>query len=409
MEKKSQVKPDTYPMKEFFYLLRCFILGTPVDITVCLPVLRELFYLSKIHGLQPVLYYMLRSEMGQIEARYPDLAKEMQNSFNGIVYQGLQQEFSVKEMAEQFRKKGIQLIFFKGTWIRSYYPEPQLRTMGDIDCLIMDQDRQRAHELMLELGYSCDIDKGHVWVYKRGNIIVEMHTRIAENSIPNQFDYTEYFANAVRYMEEKDGITYLQEDYQVCFLFYHIAKHLCFTGAGIRMILDIGILAHCFGGAYWDRIAEMLEEIHLTKMAAAVFQLCERWFGIQVPWKEKVSEDVLDQLEANIITGGTFGFETHDTGDFYLRKSQEGIPSKGKVGRYVKLVRAYLFPKRGYMIRTLPAVERHKWLLPVAWIKRWWLGAFRRRKNSLRTMRAMMKADGERAQEEYSLLKKLGL
>lgn len=409
MEKKIPVKPDTYPIKELFYLLRGFVSETPVDTAPCMPVVKELVYLSGIHGLQPVLYNMLQSDMEQIEARYPGLPKELRNHFIAAVYQEMQHEFSVQEMAEQFRTRGLRLIFFKGVWVRSYYPEPQLRTMGDIDCLILEEDRQKAHEIMLGLGYSCDIDKGYVWVYRRGSVMVEMHSRIAGNGISNQFGYMEYFCDAFQHTEERDGITYLERDYQICYLFYHIAKHLSSTGAGIRMILDIGILARCFDEAYWERIAGMLEQIHLTKVAAAIFQLCKRWFDITVPWKEQVGEETLDQLEDYIITGGTFGFETHDTGDFYLRKSQEGTPAGGKASHYAKLARIYLFPKAENMVQILPAVERHPWLLPAAWVKRWWLGAFKRRGHSLHTIRSMMKKDEGRARREHSLLKELGL
>lgn len=91
-------------------------------------------------------------------------------------------------------------------------------------------------------------------VYSRGSITVEMHTRIADNNISNQFGYMEYFSDVFGHTEEKDRITYLEKDYQICFLFYHIAKHLSSTGAGIRMILDIGLLARCFDKAYWERI-----------------------------------------------------------------------------------------------------------------------------------------------------------
>lgn len=167
---KILVKPDAYPKKELFYLLRSFVSGAPVDTAVCLPVLRELVYLSGIHGLQPILYYMLQSDMEQIEAQDPGLPKKLRNHFISAVYQSTQQEFSVQEMAERFRTSGLRLIFFKGVWVRSYYPESQLRTMGDIDCLIREEDRQKAHELMLGLGYSCNIDKGYVWVYTAGEV-----------------------------------------------------------------------------------------------------------------------------------------------------------------------------------------------------------------------------------------------
>ena len=224
--------------------------------------------------------------------------------------------------------------------------------MGDIDCLILEEDRQKAHENMLGLGYSCDIDKGYVWVYRRGSVMVEMHSRIAGNGISNQFGYMEYFCDAFQHTEERDGITYLERDYQICYLFYHIAKHLSSTGAGIRMILDIGILARCFDEAYWERIAGMLEQIHLTKVAAAIFQLCKRWFDITVPWKEQVGEETLDQLEDYIITGGHSGLKLMTQVIFICGKARKGLRREERL-HIMQNLRAFIFfPKRKIWSRS---------------------------------------------------------
>ena len=67
-------------------------------------------------------------------------------------------------MAERFCGAGIPLAFFKGTLLRSFYPEPHLCTMSDIDCLVSGENRKQAHNLMLEMGYMCDSDNGDVWV-----------------------------------------------------------------------------------------------------------------------------------------------------------------------------------------------------------------------------------------------------
>ena len=69
----------------------------------------------------------------------------------------------------------------------------------------------------------------------------------------------------------------------------------------------------------------------------------------------------------------------------------------------------YLFLSAENMLQIMPSVEKHRWLLPAVWIKRWWLGAFRRRNHSLHTMQSMFKDDDGRGQKEYQMLKELGL
>ena len=59
----------------------------------------------------------------------------------------------------------------------------------------------------------------------------------------------------------------------------------------------------------------------------------------------------------------------------------------------------YLFLSAENMLQIMPSVEKHRWLLPVAWIKRWWLGAFRHRSHSIHTMKSMFKDDAGRGHE----------
>lgn len=69
----------------------------------------------------------------------------------------------------------------------------------------------------------------------------------------------------------------------------------------------------------------------------------------------------------------------------------------------------YLFPSADNMLQIMPSVERWRWLLPAAWVKRWWFGAFHRRKHSLHTVRSMFKDDDGRGREEQYMLEELGL
>lgn len=106
---------------------------------------------------------------------------------------------------------------------------------------------EQAHGLMTDLGYECESDKGDVWVYRRGSVSIEMHTRIAGNCI------------------------FLSREYHFCFLIYHIAKHLSSTGAGIRMFLDIAVFLRCYGKEFdWKQAEELLRGSGLSRTAGAM-------------------------------------------------------------------------------------------------------------------------------------------
>lgn len=321
---------NTYK-EELFSLLKQFLENKKLKTADIPDDLPELYHLCEIHSLQPILCYMLPGETRLLRERYPDLEKKMHDQYIASAWYSVQQEASADEMAERFCGAGIPLAFFKGTLLRSFYSEPQLRTMSDIDCLVSGEN-------------------------------------------------------------------------------YHIAKHLYSTGAGIRMFLDIAVFLQHYGNEFdWKQAADLLQKTRLSRTAGAVFQLCGRWFGTEISWREKVSEEVLDQLEEYITGGGTFGFETHDVGDMYLRRGYEKGEKEGKHRLRFRLLWHYLFPSADNMLQIMPAVEKWKWLLPAAWVKRWWLGAFRRRSHSLHTVQSMLKDDGGRSRREHRMLKELGL
>lgn len=361
--------------------------------------------LAQIHGLAPILYYTVKgnSEAAGHEREYAQLKRNYMIS----VACSVRQEMSLQEIREKFRAMNLPILFFKGAQIREFYPVPQLRTMGDMDALIAEKDREKAHEVMLESGYTCGQSGGDVWVYRKDTTVIEMHTKVAGNGISNQFDYAGFFADAMNHCAEEDGKLYFEKEYHFCFLIYHIAKHLSSTGAGIRMFLDIAVFLQHYGVEFNRDLAEkLLRKTKLEGTAAAVFGLCDRWFGTSFTRGTGLPENVLDELEDYVIHGGTFGFQTHDVGDIYRRRAH----GSGNGMRYrLQMWRDYLFPAAEDMVRFLPALKEHRWMLPAAWVKRWWEGAFQRREKSIRTIRSMNRKDNDRSYREYVMLKKIGL
>lgn len=375
----------------------------------CSGELEDLLYLAHIHSLEPVVYYMLREQRKQLMEQKPELFQHMQRAYHSAVYMSVTQEASRAEIEEAFQNAGIQLVFFKGAQLRQLYPVPELRTMGDMDCLICPENREKAHRLMCQLGYKRQEQEGAVWVYSMGTIVVEMHTKIARNGLGNGFDYQEFFSDAMEHTKMQNGKLCFESEYHVCYLIYHIAKHLSSTGAGVRMIADIAAILHCDQGDIdWEFVQRQLEQAQLWETALAIYGLCNRWFGIDTPASYRGPEWVLDALEAYIVSGGTFGFELRGSGDIYRRNALRESMDRG--WRYrLRLMCEYLFPSKAYLTKYFPPSEKHGWLLPVAWLRRCWLGAFRRKHHSIATIRSMTDGDADRSYWEGRMLKEIGL
>lgn len=376
----------------------------------CSGELEDLLYLAHIHSLEPVVYYMLREQRKQLSIQNLEQVQYMQRVYHSAVYISVTQEASRAEIEEAFEKASIKLVFFKGAQLRELYPVPELRTMGDMDCLIRREDRSKAHTLMCQLGYQCEIDDEPVWMYNRNGIVIEMHTRVAADSLGNEVDYPTMFSDAMMHVHEENGYLCLEWEYHFCYLIYHIAKHLSSTGAGVRMIADIAVFMYRRANQMeWERVKSVLQEFQLWKTTLAVFGLCRRWFSVEVPADDTVSQQTLDDLEAYIIAGGTFGFETHDAGDIYRKKAlRGGMDTTGWKYR-MRLAKSYLFPPKRYLMQYFSPAEKHSWLLPVAWMCRCWAGLFRRKDHSVATIRSMTRGDAELSYREVLMLKEIGL
>lgn len=394
--------------EKLFLILRKYLDGKNVQIDEYIQAdIQKLIYLCKIHGLQPILYRLIIQGREKWFGLSEEQTKNMKEQYITDTYRSLQQEISADEMEVSFSGNQVPLVFFKGILIRNFYRDPQFRTMGDIDCVIPKEKRNLAHILMLDMGYTCELDKGNTWVYSRGSVSVEMHTSIVNNTFRN-VDCRAFFADALEHTEKLGKYTVLTREYHFCFLIYHIAKHLYSTGAGIRMFLDIAVLLKYYSYEFdWNMVQSFLNELKLSKVAGAVFQLCRKWFEIEVLWPDQINQEALEQLEEYVLAGGIFGFATHDVGDVYLRRGYE--KNTGKHRYYFWLIWNYLFPTAENMMQIMPCVETRKWLLPVAWVKRLWVGVFRRREHSLNTLKSMLKNDKGRGKTEYQMLKELGL
>lgn len=402
------VKPETREL--FLRMVGDFAVDRKGVYPDCSNELEDLLYLAQIHSLGPVIYHMLQGQRKQLMEQKPELFQRMQRAYHSAVYVSVTQEASRAEIEEAVQNAGIQLVFFKGAQLRQLYPVPELRTMGDMDCLIRQEDRPKVHTLMEQLGYWCELSDEHVWVYRRDVVVIEIHTHVAGGRLGNGYDYLSYFFDAMDHVVEQAGKLCLERECHFCYLIYHIAKHLSSTGAGVRMVADIAAFVYRYRDSMdWLQVETILRETKLWKTATAVYGLCQRWFGLDPPSLWAGSEEMMDELETYVLTGGTFGFETHDAGDVYRRNALLGDTTSSGIKYWLRLFREYFFPKRDYLVKYYPLSKGRPWLLPVAWVCRCWMGAVHRKEHSLATLRSMTGGDAQRSCRELLMLREMDL
>lgn len=303
-----------------------------------------------------------------------ELYQKLYSGFCSDVFYAVNHETSYAELTVEFKKANIPFFSIKGFDLSTCYPVPRLRTMGDIDIVIHSSDNARADKILKQLGYSSKLAHTEVWAYMRDAVLFEIHNHMMNDPLANDVDYQVFFDNAWNYTECSDNQYLLKSEFYLLYLIAHTAKHILNKGYGIRGFLDLVFFTQKNSNMDWDWITEQLSELKLLAFAKICFTLCSQWFDVKMPLTPvTLSEAFISDTTQKIFQDGLWG----------LDNSQNDVSSPAKIARRSKLpywitalniTREKLFPSYSIM-QSIPwysFLAGKPWLLPAAWIYRFW-------------------------------------
>lgn len=159
----------------------------------------------------------------------------------------------IAEMLEAFNRCDIAPILLKGAQVaRRYYPTPGMRAFGDIDIAVKPEDRERAANILLEIGYrntddqtddgkSWCVENHFHWTFIRERMFhVELHWNLAfpQSAIP--LDVNSFWSRAEIEQTPEGRYRALADDDDLLFLACHITRH-CFK-IPLRSHMDIAAI-----------------------------------------------------------------------------------------------------------------------------------------------------------------------
>ena len=250
-------------------------------------------------------------------------------------------EDAVGRFARLMKENGIAYVVFKGLAVARHYPEPFVRTMGDVDFYVPKEDFLRAVDV-IEQGLHVEMDKEDVdkhYSFDWQGIRFEMHYQIETfGNRRHQRCFNRMIDEAMA--EHTDSFTVCDSDgneTEVCVLppeedlivvFKHWFNHLLVEGVGLRQTLDLAVLLN----VYWDkinlgRLMTALDGIGYMKAFRAMLAMMKRYLGLD--WLDnffvydRCDERYADKLMAAVMESGNFGrkaYRNHTTGK---KKSME--------------------------------------------------------------------------------------
>jgi len=267
-------------------------------------------------------------------------------------YENLNHEFHW--LCDLLENAEIPFIPLKGAIIRDYYPEPWMRSSGDIDILIPDAYLDSAVSLLVKKG--CKVDRNtrfhDIPLTTPGQILLELHFSIREkiNEMDIVLDKVWQHAKIVPGKQFQHCLT---NDFFLFHLLAHMAYHLINGGCGIRSFADIWLLQ--------NKIEYDPESLHKLCSDAGISRFYENVCMLNAVWfEEMIHNNTSKTLEQLVMKGGSFG-----TADNRILINQAHTGSKSK-----HVLRRIFKPYRE-LKDQFPVLTEKPWLTPAFSILRW--------------------------------------
>lgn len=265
---------------------------------------------------------------------------------------------AAKKLFAAFEEAGIDYMPLKGLRMKALYPKPELRTMGDADVLIRLDQYDKIKPILEAQGFAEKVESDHELIWEKKSLYLELHKRLIPSYNPDLYAYFED-AWGLAVPEQGHCWAMTPED-EWLYIFAHMAKHYRDGGIGLRHLTDLYVFRLAHPSLNEGHIRAALDRLELTEFYRHICRLLDYWFG------GAPGDSTLEMMTEFIFTSGNFGTADSHKVSMMLRKIEN---SRVGNGRLLYIWQA-LFPGKKVLLTQYPVLEKHPWLLPVAWLLR---------------------------------------
>lgn len=378
-----------------FALLRIAVCGAPATEELNKACTDEA--LNRVYGIAARydVAHLVGQAISVLKVGTGDCADQYKQSAMQALYRYVGMSNAYELVCQALETAKIPFVPLKGSVMRSWYPEPWMRTSCDMDILVQGEVVEQAATLLREnLQFVSTGGSAHdIGLRAPGGQLLELHYSMIEDFVSKKS--SEIMANVWEEVVPLEGKQYHKQLPDPLFYYYHMAhmaKHLEHGGCGIRPVLDIWVLNHRVPHSREDRNA-LLEKGGMLAFAKAAEKLSEIWFS----GKEK--DEMSAQLEAFILSGGKYGG----------LKNRVAV-NQAKQGGKVQNALSRIFLPYDVMKHYYPVLQKKKWLTPFYQILRWFKLLFCGGvKRSVKELQVNAGVSREEANQTSKLLEYLGL
>lgn len=337
--------------------------------------LEKIFEFSLSHQIFPIIFDSVKDNADFInDEKYAIFHKK----YKVLKIIDELQRVSFEKIGVAFEESGIDYLPLKGIIYKRFYPSTFLRSMGDMDILIRDTDREKISDVMDELGYVFVKESTHELVFEEKPVITfELHKELVPTV---NTDFYDYYKDPWRFAVKKEGHRFdmKDEDFFI-FTFTHFARHYRDSGAGIKYIVDFYIYLKTHPDLDLSYIESEMKKLRIDVFFKNVTDLIGVWFY------GKEETDVTAFLADRVFRSGSFGAMKFGQCSAVLREMNQN-KRRSRVSKFFSAV----FPSYSAMTVIYPSLKGKAVLLPLYYVLRIVSRLFRPK----RTIKAIKEAVG---------------
>ena len=320
----------------------------PVSTDISAEDIKRIVTIAKKHDVANIVGFSL---LKSVDGMPQDICEKLDDEVVISRVRYLKKDIEINSVKKLLDGAEIPYVFLKGAHIKNFYNEPWQRTSCDIDVLVNEKDVKRATELFTQkLGYKKHDRNYHdVSFFTPSNEHIELHFNILENIkkiddlLGKAWDHAQLF----------QGCEYrFTPEFFMFHVIAHASYHFIAGGCGIRSVLDVKILKDKMR---FDegKLRELLAAAGLCRFYDELSALTDVWFN------GAAETDISRKLTEYIFNGGVYG------------KTCERIKNaRGDKNRFSYYLSRVFLPYKN-MASAYPVLVKHKLLLPVFWVVRW--------------------------------------
>lgn len=354
---------------------------------------------ARKHQVSGIVYTQVKDFMPA------DIVNVFRQETIATIYNATIRDNDFAAVTKALNENNIPYFIIKGPAVAALFPNPKLRSMGDIDLVVKHEDRDKCHNIIINSGYKCvSKQDDREWQYYKNNMELELHDRLVYDEAVNEKGQDEFLNNCWKYVQ--DG--YLDWNFHLLFLIFHLRKHFMNYGVGFRMFMDLALVAKeiCID---WDVLVDCLIKTGMLEFANKCYGFIKRWFGIHAPLSVDVDDIFFEEATQKIFADGVFGFHNSEN------KGSE-VFNKTRNQRFLRLSMGLLalrqiFPNIKYLreIESYTYLKKYPFLLPVSWMHRILRGLKKRKENIGMDRIKKSFISIEKISQRESMLQKWGL